>query len=165
MSCLCICVWCIVYGWASAVCVHVSVVIFNRRHGAPWTIPKLMELSTSQCVCRLICVGLWMRREMDEVTVAYIIYEMPHRFSWNQLFIIAPDRVVHPQPQHWATGEETHWISNSNSQNSTAKMQRPLFFTCDILYILQHTQMNMWRTYLLQWNTFVWLKLRHAPFD
>lgn len=48
---LCVCVQCRLHRWAIAfVCVHVSVAIVNRRQETPWTITKLMELSTSQCV-------------------------------------------------------------------------------------------------------------------
>lgn len=67
---------------------------------------------------------------------------MPHRFSRNQLLVIVPDRLVHPQPQRWATGAETHWMSTENSQNCVTKTQRVFFFTCDTLYTWRHTEMN-----------------------
>lgn len=67
---------------------------------------------------------------------------MPHRFSWNQLLIIVPDRVVHPQPQHWATGAETHWSSTENSQNCVAKTQRVFFLSPVILYT--HDGIQKW---------------------
>lgn len=72
---------------------------------------------------------------MHEVTRAYIMHEMPHRSSWNQLLIIVPDRVVHPQPQHSATGAEIHRISTENYQGRVGKTQKGFSFsTCDIQY-------------------------------
>lgn len=75
------------------------------------------------CVCSFVHVSL-----MDEVTVTcimyYIMYLLPQGLSWNQLLIIAPDRVLHPQPPHWATEEE---ISTEHSQNWTAASRACLF--------------------------------------
>lgn len=67
---------------------------------------------------------------------------MSHRFSWNQLLIIVPDRVVHPQPQRWATGAETRWISTNYSQNCIAKTPSVFFF----FHLWYSIQMTAYRT-------------------
>lgn len=76
------------------------------------------------------------------------MYELSHRFSLNQLFLILPDRVVHPQSQRQATGAETHRIPFENSQSRFVKTPCVLFLcTCDILSTWRHTEMDIWGIY------------------
>lgn len=134
--------------------------IVDRRHKAPWTITRLMELSTGQyvhmwdilywqmCAHMLMyvfkCVGLYLNKGMHEVTIAYFKHKIPHRSSWSQVFIIAPDRAVHPQPRTKQLERKFGKSLQRISRTVLLKHRRCFCFTCDILYTWRHRKMNRW---------------------
>lgn len=139
--------------------VHLNNARQQHRNMSVWvqywtkTLGRCQQVSGVCVFQRSVHLSGCSERAVDEVTVAYIMYEMSHRFSWNQLLIIASDRVVHPQSQHWATGAETRWISFEKSQSCIAKTLSVFPSTCDILHTWQHAEMDIWGAYMVQWST------------
>lgn len=117
-------------------------------------------------VCRFtrIRVVLYSWAGMHEVTTTYIMHKIPHRSSWNQLPIIAPDTAVHPQPQCSATGAEIQEISTESCQSRVAKTQKVFFFHLWYSIHMTASKMKRWGRYMARRTTFASLKLCHFPF-
>lgn len=99
-----------------------------------------------------------------EVTTTYSMHKIPHRSSWNQLPIIAPDIAVHPQPQCSATGAEIQEISPESCQSCVAKTQKVFLFHLWYSIHMTTPKMKMWGRYMAPRTTFACLKLCHFPF-
>lgn len=129
------------------------------------------------CICERFCADntcvsvysctygvLYSWAGKHEVTTTYIMHKIPHRSSWKQLPIIAPDIAVHPQPQCSATGAEIQEISTESCQSCVAKTQKVFLFHLWYSIHMTAPKMKMWGRYMARWTTFACLKLCHFPF-
>lgn len=129
------------------------------------------------CICERFCADntcvsvysctygvLYSWAGKHEVTTTYIMHKIPHRSSWKQLPIIAPDIAVHPQPQCSATGAEIQEISTESCQSCVAKTQKVFLFHLWYSIHMTASKMKMWGRYMARWTTFACLKLCHFPF-
>lgn len=145
---------------------------FPRQLADLWSCQK-----ARMCICERFCadktcvlvysyayVVLHSWAGMHEVTTTYILHKIPHRSSWNQLPIIAPDIAVHPQPQRSATGAEIQEISTESCQSCVAKTQKVFLFHLWYSIHMTASKMKMWGRYMARPTPFACLKLCHFPF-